>query len=100
MSLRCSEGKAAKNVTEALIRAKENLNISDSETSFKRNKLLLKYDLIKGLSVFHFWVFLNSKIISFLQLLVKSPRCSLNKLSTSESVKINILEKVSLLPIL
>lgn len=100
MSLRCREGKAAKNIIDALILAKEKLNISVSETSFKRNKLLLKYDLTKGLSDFHFTVFLNSKIISFLQLELKSPRGCLNKLSASRSMKVNILEKASLFPML
>lgn len=74
----------------------EKAKISESVTCFKRNNVLLKYDLIIGLTFFHLEVFFNSSKASFLQLGEGSFNKALNILSASESMNVYMLPNVSL----
>lgn len=100
ISLCSNEGKAAKNTVDALSLVMEKANMSESVAWFNKNKVLLRYDLIRGLRVFPFELFISSKIVPFLQLAEDMPSIRRNTLSTSLSVNVNILLKVSLSSIL
>lgn len=94
--LRSKDGNAKRKIIEALSRQIEKANTSESVTWFRRNTVLLMYDLISGLTDNHFVVFFRSKTVSFLELELDIPNNLLNVVSASCSMNINILQKVPL----
>jgi len=94
--LRSKDGNAKRKMIEVLSRQIEKANNSESVTWFRRNTVLLKYDLISGLRDNHFFVFFRSNTASFLELELDIPNNFLNVASASCSMNINILQKVLL----
>jgi hypothetical protein len=96
-SLCTKDGNADRKIIEALSRQIVKANISESVIWFRRNTVLLKYDLISGLRDNHLAVFFESKTASFFELELDIPINILNIVSASCSMNINIVQKDSLI---